>query len=152
MSGSSSREVEGHRAFRAALLALAYPGRERNVPRPRDDGRSAAAFLAQACDLPCLSGGLSAELVAALPVGTEECPELGATLVIDCGTAAGTTRALLSGPGIEHPFEAELPLDAAALAARNAACAGYPLGIDFLLVAAGGACIGLPRTTRVEIR
>jgi alpha-D-ribose 1-methylphosphonate 5-triphosphate synthase subunit PhnH len=104
-----------------------------------------------------------AELVA-LPVGTAECPEDGATVVlavrrfaeaaeeaVPVGETAGAVLGLvLAGPGIASEARVWVdgldPRNLTTLARRNAE---YPLGIDAFLVADSGGVVGLPRTVRL---
>lgn len=60
------------------------------------------------------------------------------------------TRVRVAGPGIEAPFEAALPLTAAALAARAQAVAAEPYGID-VFVCGPGRVWALPRSTRIDL-
>jgi alpha-D-ribose 1-methylphosphonate 5-triphosphate synthase subunit PhnH len=84
-----------------------------------------------------------------LPQGTDETPEDGATLILDCA-ALHTGRPLrLSGPGLEHPIAATLPLDAAFLAEWHAQTRNAPRGVDILLCA-GAEILALPRSLTIE--
>lgn len=83
-------------------------------------------------------------------------PDDGATLVIEVASfepdAAGSIGLHLTGPGIEH----ERTLHVAGLAievieSRARANAGYPMGVDLLLVDGAGQVVGLPRTTQVTV-
>ena len=70
----------------------------------------------------------------------------------DRAASAGPLRLGLSGPGV--PGRRELlvyGLPAAAIAARNQACAEYPLGVDLVLATTDGRVAALPRTTTVTI-
>ena len=107
------------------------------------------------------SGSAPVAEIEALPAGTAECPEDGATVVLAvrrCSPARPAVRAaaadseapvevVLTGPGIE--FEAKVwitgldPANLAVLARRNAE---FPLGIDAFVVSESGEVIGLPRT------
>jgi len=148
-----------HRAFHARSSAMAYPGLPQPGPllgEPEAAYATAGLIVASMLDLPedaervaLVKGDLTAELVAALPVGTAAAPEAGATVVaID---TVASTRARLSGPGIREPFVAVVPLGRAALHARNRACALRPLGVDLVFVHHDGRVSGLPRTTLVEV-
>jgi phosphonate C-P lyase system protein PhnH len=149
---AAPREIERHRAFRATLLAMSYPGRVQAGPCAgrADAGKATAQLIAEACDLPVVRA-LPAETIAALPRGTEEEPELGATLILAPEPGVAGSRVRISGPGVAAPFDVEIPLAPAALAQRNLACEEYPLGIDLIFALADGSCLGLPRTTRAEL-
>lgn len=161
--------VRGHRVFRAALDAMARPGRPMPVAEIDDDALLAALFEAvfepdtpthgsPALGRPAapeharvllVDGGRSHGALLRLPRGTELEPELGATAVYRAG-GAHATRARLSGPGLAAPADVTLPLHPDELADRAQACATPPLGVDLLIVA-DGALTGLPRSTTVEV-
>ena len=97
--------------------------------------------------------------LAALPIGTLEFPESGATAVLSVERlrapfedARGGLGLVLSGPGIAS--EVGLRIDGLhrenleTFARRNAE---YPLGIDMFLVTRSGDVLGLPRTVRVGL-
>lgn len=168
--------LDGHRLFRAALLALAYPGRP--VPAPASTGRRLARSIVEATwpdtapvwssDPALLPPGRPMADVADADVllvlglsscgrlldasrGTEELPENGATAIYVIDPAeAPQTRSRLSGPGVDGISICTLPLAASELAERARCCADPPLGVDLLAVT-GGTIVGLPRTTRVEV-
>lgn len=168
--------LDGHRLFRAALLALAYPGRP--VPAPASTGRGLARSIVEATwpdttpvwsgDLALVPPGRPAAGVAQADVllvpgassrgrlldarrGTEELPENGATVIYVIDPAgAPQTRSRLSGPGVDGVSMCTLPLAASELADRATCCADPPLGVDLLAVT-GGSIVGLPRTTSVEV-
>lgn len=91
-------------------------------------------------------------------LGTLESPELGATLVLsvdalsDAPTTADAAVVLqLQGPGV--PGTRVLAVNGLHpdwLARRTAWVAAYPLGVDIVL-AAPGALVALPRTTRIAV-
>jgi alpha-D-ribose 1-methylphosphonate 5-triphosphate synthase subunit PhnH len=110
-------------------------------------------------------------LLATLPLGEDETPQHGATLVIEAATlqaveetAGGRiARALpapdadptpwvrLTGPGIQHAHGLAVGgLSRAFWRARQALEAHFPCGID-LLFTCGDRVAALPRSTRVEI-
>ncbi|HEY0798093.1 MAG TPA: phosphonate C-P lyase system protein PhnH [Candidatus Baltobacteraceae bacterium] len=158
-SRESTRATLLRRACHARLAAMAHPGLTHEGPLAggsdtayKTAGLLAAALLDRAEDaerVAVVKGDLSPDIVAVLPVGSNASPEDGATVIaVDM---RASTRARLSGPGIGEPFEAALPLDRAAIWARNKACAVQPLGVDFVFVFDDGRVTGLPRTTRVEV-
>jgi len=97
-------------------------------------------------------GPISAEEIHRLRRGTPLAPEDGALLAVAvAGLAGGPRRWWLSGPGIAGRRAASpLGVPDEFVAARADAVAGYPAGIDALLVAPDGGILGLPRTTSIE--
>jgi len=87
--------------------------------------------------------------LAALPQGTDEAPEDGATLILDCDGLVGEASFRLSGPGLEHPITVHLPLDAAFLQEWRAQALAAPRGVDVLLCA-GASLLALPRSLTIE--
>jgi alpha-D-ribose 1-methylphosphonate 5-triphosphate synthase subunit PhnH len=85
-------------------------------------------------------------------LGTLESPEQGATLIL-CVARLGEGSALhLSGPGIDGAATLHVRgLDPAWLAARSNWNAGYPLGVDWILVDEQ-RLVALPRTTRISVK
>lgn len=84
--------------------------------------------------------------------GTDEYPELSATVIVICdrsGLSGATLR--LTGPGIPGHRTVNLKGVSAApfelLADINF---DYPLGIDVILVSPDGSVVCLPRTTKIE--
>jgi alpha-D-ribose 1-methylphosphonate 5-triphosphate synthase subunit PhnH len=161
MSTADTAIRDAHRLFRAALLALAYPG----WPVPvtgRTDHEIAHALIEagwpagtnvstepENADVLLIDGPTSDGRLRKAPRGTEELPEDGATAiyVVDRSPA---TQVRLSGPGIDGVNTVAFPLTARELADRATCCAQKPVGVD-LLVITGGTIIGLPRSTRVEV-
>ena len=84
-----------------------------------------------------------------LPNGTDDAPELSATLIVQV-TALGTGQHMtLTGPGLRAPgglAVTGLPADFPAIWSRNHA--RYPRGVD-LLLCAGAALAALPRSVSV---
>lgn len=98
-------------------------------------------------------GAPPAGLAAQLKRGQPAYPDEGATLVSLVPSLDGATgnSVNLSGPGVPGGTIANIPGwsidDLASLAEANAAA---PLGIDVILVDAGGQVMCLPRTTRIS--
>ncbi|TCZ64962.1 phosphonate C-P lyase system protein PhnH [Roseicella aquatilis] len=81
--------------------------------------------------------------------GTPDYPDRSATLVLAVAELTTAHGLILEGPGIRGRAllgAAPLPNDFAQRLERNRA--GFPLGVDHLLVASGRVA-GLPRTTRI---
>ena len=87
-----------------------------------------------------------------LAQGTPAYPDRSATIIVDVSDAAVTgDRALLSGPGIEHPLMLALPgFDRRLWMELQANHRAYPLGVD-LVICMDRAVIGLPRSTKIEV-
>lgn len=154
----------GHRAYRAALLAFAYPGRRFVVCEP--EGADAVALVLDAVwgdgDGAAADGAVTSGpvvvgpapvpsgLLTDLPRGTEDRPEDGATVVVRTdGTAATAVR--LTGPGVDAMLVTTLPVARPLLEERAAACSQWPMGIDLLVAEGHDTVVGLPRTTVVEV-
>lgn len=125
-----------------------------------DDG-SCADALRIATDAPAVALD-EARLVAALQSitvtqlrslhrGTAETPEAGALAAVPVQSLDGGVPLLVSGPGVrEQRRVAPTGLPDGFAAARAEAVAGFPAGIDLLLIDPGGRTVGLPRTTVVS--
>lgn len=149
-------ERTAHRAFRALLLAAAYPGRLQRGPSSEAGATLAALQEAVWWDALCppilLEGEDASAAVAAADRGTELEPELGSTLVRVVEAGRPRLPVVLRGPGVDGRLETTLPLTAEELAARDEACRTRPLGVDLFFVEADGSIGALPRSTRVERR
>ena len=107
----------------------------------RAAGRMAAADFVVVAALPPLS---------ALALGTDEAPELGATVILGAAALGEGTRYRLSGPGLAAPTEfAARGLGDGFVAFWHDNHALFPRGID-LLVCAGTHLAALPRSVTVE--
>lgn len=87
--------------------------------------------------------------LAEFNLGTDQYPDRSTTVVLMLPGLDGSTPLTLRGPGIDGTrtiSPAGLPADFVAQWVENRAL--FPRGVDLLLVA-GGAVIGLPRTTRI---
>jgi alpha-D-ribose 1-methylphosphonate 5-triphosphate synthase subunit PhnH len=102
----------------------------------------AARFLvvAGACRLPALD---------ALDAGTDERPDLSATVVVQVDALAGGVGRRLTGPGIDGSRRLEVRGAAGLWEAVRANATRFPRGVDFILCA-GARLAALPRTTRAE--
>jgi alpha-D-ribose 1-methylphosphonate 5-triphosphate synthase subunit PhnH len=98
------------------------------------------------------AGPISGEEIRRLRRGTALAPEDGALLALAVAALAGGPRRWwLSGPGVPgRRAISPLGVPDEFLAARADAVAGYPAGIDVLLVAPDGGLLGLPRTTTIN--
>lgn len=129
----------------------------------------ARARAPQACGYAFLPMGVRGEAAAAftseLCAGTLLDPQLGATLVVECGTLLGCDAAgervgsasraetaagwELTGPGVSGT--AQICCDRAdALGARCMRGDEFPCGIDMVLVDAAGHVVAVPRTTALK--
>lgn len=149
--------LEGHRAYRAVLLAMARPGRPQPMPDASDPGAAATLILRSTwtADDPrvvVVDGDVEPAALLSAHRGTDERPEDGATVIVVVDRSAAPTASVrLTGPGVDGSLDVRLPLSAGAIEARAEACADWPRGIDIVFVVPGPAVIGLPRTTRVEV-
>jgi alpha-D-ribose 1-methylphosphonate 5-triphosphate synthase subunit PhnH len=102
-------------------------------------------------------GAGNADLLSQLSVGTLLEPELSATVFFCVEQIAPTELAEsmaleLRGPGIQEAQIIHVSgLQRADVEAILFARRSYPLGIDVYLIDASGRCIGLPRTTRIQL-
>ena len=88
--------------------------------------------------------------LAALPLGSDEAPQNGATLILQVEGLAVAPGWRLTGPGIENSTDLRVTsLPAGFVAARAALAALFPRGID-IVFCAGRRIAALPRTTGVE--
>lgn len=79
-------------------------------------------------------------------------PEDGASAVIVVESLAEGAPYRLNGPGILGARTIRISgLSEESIAARDAACVAYPLGIDIFLVDAEGRLAGIPRTTSITL-
>ena len=111
------------------------------APVVREPGRAILAFAASAAELPRLD---------AFSLGTQEYPDRSTTIVLAVPALTGGAELITRGPGIKdhgHIGPLGLPPDFVAQWAANREL--FPRGIDLLLVA-GGAVMGLPRSTRIS--
>jgi alpha-D-ribose 1-methylphosphonate 5-triphosphate synthase subunit PhnH len=126
-----------------------------------DDCREAASWLgfqtgARTVDTPdaaafaVVGPGGQIPALAALPMGTDEYPEHGATLIIEVARLDETGPLVLTGPGVDgaRRFGAAGP-PADIWREREVMRGLFPRGID-LVFTCGGRLACLPRTTRVQ--
>ena len=143
-----------NQAAAAVLLALA----DADTTLWLDAGAGAEAWLRFHCGAAILADPAAAAFVlaagappalAALAQGSEEEPQLGATLVLQVDDLEEGQGWRLSGPGIET--EHRLRVTGAPegfLAAWEANRAGFPCGVDVVLCA-GDRLAALPRTVTI---
>lgn len=111
------------------------------APVLREPGRAVFAFATSAGELPRLDQ---------FNLGTQEYPDRSTTIVLAVPALSGGDELIIRGPGIRdhgHISPLGLPVDFVAQWAANREL--FPRGIDLLLVA-GGAVLGLPRSTRIS--
>jgi alpha-D-ribose 1-methylphosphonate 5-triphosphate synthase subunit PhnH len=85
----------------------------------------------------------------AFDAGTDEAPEISATLIVQTGGLEGESGRRLAGPGIETESRLEVRgLPESFWAWRQRQEAAFPRGVDVVFVAPQ-AVAALPRTTRV---
>ena len=88
----------------------------------------------------------------AFNTGTDEYPELGATLIIQVETILTGGTLTLTGPGIKDSAQLGLPDVPAAFWESRAKLQRYfPRGIDLVFVS-GARMVALPRTTHVTLQ
>jgi alpha-D-ribose 1-methylphosphonate 5-triphosphate synthase subunit PhnH len=81
--------------------------------------------------------------------GTDERPELSATVVVQVPALAAGRGVRLTGPGIETTTRLEVSGAPGLWPGLRANAARFPRGVD-VIVCAGAGLAALPRTTRVE--
>jgi len=98
-------------------------------------------------------GAHALDVIEMVSEGYFEEPERSATVIIRVDAIGeGALRAVLSGPGVQTVQPLQVGgLSAAALRALIERNAGYPTGIDTILVDPQGRIACLPRTTRIEL-
>ncbi len=118
-----------------------FIGFHTGAPVVTDLGSAQFALVAQGDALPDL---------ARCNAGTQEYPDRATTIVLHVQSLEGGPELTLRGPGIRdvaHIAPRGLPADFVAQWALNRA--GFPRGVDLILVASGQV-LGLPRSTRIE--
>ena len=106
-------------------------------------GAPAAARFAVIIDAPAMPP------LDAFEPGTDERPDLSATLVIQVADLVGGRGRRLTGPGIEREARLEVSGAPALWPGLRASAARFPRGVDVILCA-DRRLAALPRTTRVE--
>ena len=176
----NEQEARTQQVFSALLSALSYPGREQRLPQGGQKGFLAIAetlidletsyytpdtqldlqlarlgahaqppALARYQFYPYLDPTILEELQTA-SVGSYSSPDEAATLVVGCAFTAGTWLEL-AGPGIQLKTSVLVDGIPAEFWTLRAEKCRYPLGWDIFLVS-GNRVIGLPRTTRLEVK
>ncbi|MCA3285468.1 MAG: phosphonate C-P lyase system protein PhnH [Roseomonas sp.] len=141
-------------AAAAALLSLA----DADTPLWLDAGEAVAEWLRFHCGAPitqeisaarfALACGTAPSLEA-LDVGTDEDPQLGATLILQVAGLVASEGWRLTGPGIQHEHRLRVhgaPAEFTAAWARNHTL--FPRGVDVLLCA-GDSIAALPRSVTI---
>lgn len=96
------------------------------------------------------SAGYCGEYFADFPLGTDACPELSATLLIQVHSFTSGVPRIIAGPGIATTQVLRINgLPETFWKEWHANQALYPCGIDVLLTA-GDQIMGLPRSTSIE--
>ncbi|MDR0997147.1 MAG: phosphonate C-P lyase system protein PhnH [Zoogloeaceae bacterium] len=160
--------------FRSLLTAFAYPGRIAVLPEGQALLHTLAALIDSETSLADVTGQIAEDdlrRLAARPatpetarfvvadgaaapgftpcLGSLDSPEYGATLIVRVAKIGEGTALQLAGPGIAKTQRVQINgLHSAWLSARAEWNAGFPLGVDFLFVAADQA-VALPRTTGI---
>ncbi len=141
-------------AAAAALLSLA----DADTPLWLDAGDAAAEWLRFHCGAPITQDIGAARFVlacnaapslAALDIGTDEDPQLGATLILQVANLSADEGWRLIGPGIQHEHRLRVsgaPADFVTAWAANHAL--FPRGVDVLLCA-GDSIAALPRSVMI---
>lgn len=141
-------------ATAAVLLTLA----DADTPLWLDGAASAARdWIAFHCGAPSAAAHLAVLALAlgpvrldAFPAGTDDAPELGATIILQLAALGRGALFELSGPGLATPATLAadgLPSEFAAEWAANRAL--FPRGVDVILCA-GDRVAALPRTVQVR--
>ena len=106
---------------------------------------------AESADFLVAPAGTSHGRLEELRRGTPDYPDRGATVIYQVASfAPGGVAPLLSGPGIKETVRPSLcGLDPAELAALRRSNAEFPLGVDAVLVSAGGEVLCIPRSTSI---
>lgn len=138
----------------AALLSLA----DADTPLWLDAGDAVAEWLRFHCGAPITAdigaarfalACAAAPKLATLDIGTDEDPQLGATLILQVSGLVAGEGWRLTGPGIQHEHRLRVlgaPADFTAAWVRNQAL--FPRGIDVLLCA-GDSIAALPRSVMI---
>lgn len=138
----------------AALLSLA----DADTPLWLDAGDAVAEWLRFHCGAPITPDiGAARFIVArgaapsldALDIGTDEDPQLGATLILQVTGLVAGDGWRLTGPGIQHEHRLSVlgaPANFVAAWAQNQAL--FPRGVDVLLCA-GDSIAALPRSVMI---
>lgn len=139
-----------------ALAVDAFPGSEGLETFVRQRTNAAAAGPSGADFVLASADTVAPELPLRLTAGSLDYPDDGATLVLLVNALGEREKAGLrlglAGPGVPEGHDLRVAgLQAELIEARNQAVAGYPCGIDLMLVDAGGRFAALPRSTRISI-
>lgn len=179
IAAATLRPAESQRVFRAVLAALSRPGRIVPLPTDSpvpaallpllaladlgtgiavlDEGEDWADVVGVVTSAPVVplqdarfvaaTRPLTADELRAVRRGSPLAPEDGALVCVPVSELDGADW-VLSGPGVDGT--ARLAGVPGLRAARADAVAGYPAGIDLLLITPDGRLAGIPRSTRIE--
>ena len=148
-------------AAAAILAALADGDTPVWMADPHRDGEAAARWLRFQTGAPVTADPAAAAFAVLpqghdpagwtrFPRGTPDYPDRSATLFLPVRAFAGGAPLVLAGPGIAtERAVAPAGLPTGFVAALTANRAGFPRGVDLILVC-GTAALALPRTTRVR--
>jgi alpha-D-ribose 1-methylphosphonate 5-triphosphate synthase subunit PhnH len=93
------------------------------------------------------------ELLREAKIGAAESPEFCATLVFGWSPAGQQEQNVrLHGPGIDGLVEVALPFTTQFFELLQERNSSFPMGVDLLLIDPDLCLLGLPRTTRIEVR
>ena len=171
-------EAQTHATFDALMWAFSHPGRMQTLPEKM--GLDSATQIAEALldmetsawtDDPRLEKNIRAtgakiksleqadylfckqipvpDLLRVIKRGSPLSPETAATLVLHTKLGIGAT-VRLTGAGIQDALEVQIDLPLEFWAVRDEVLA-YPIGWDVLIVD-GAKLLGLPRSTRIEVK
>lgn len=167
------------KAFRTLMEAFSYPGRPLALTAPTEPARTLllATLVDAACTLADTTDSLSdddwrrlgprragvdqAQFVLACGdaplddtprLGTLECPEQGATVILQVADFDNGVTLSLDGPGIRATQTLRVAgVDPAWWLQRVEWNCQFPMGMDLILLA-GHRIVALPRTTRITLK
>ncbi len=171
----SEFEARTNATYAALMWALSRPGLVRDLPGT-GQAQIAEALIDRECAVHCndpelaahcaragaqlvapaeadhvfLDGAVTPGLVESLRCGSDLYPEDGATLIVDADLTSGAPLRL-TGPGIDGALTVTVGGLPDGFWADRARAARYPMGFELFLLD-GARVMGLPRSTKVEVR